>query len=188
MHPFVDLCRLATTVAVSVLALGISPEPPRDRRDSRALLERARKAAGGDAWERVRTLHSVLKVEAGGLKGRADSWEDLTGRRYAERYDLGPATGASGFDGRAPWEQDSSGQVVPGESADARHAAANEAYRRSRAYWFPSRGEAALESAGEKSEGGRRFHVLRITPDGGRPFDLWIDAETFLFDSAPISA
>ena len=50
------------------------------------------------------------------------------------------------------------------------------------AYWFPERWQATVESSGEKSEGGKQYLVLRITPKGGRPFELWVDAATSLFD------
>ena len=166
--------------STAFFAPGAGASAPSD--DPRTLLARGKEAAGGAAWDRVRSLHAVLRVEAGGLTGRSDSWEDLAGRRHADRYALGPASGASGFDGRQSWQQDSSGQVIPGESADARQSSANEAYRRSRAYWYPERWEASIESAGEQSEGNRRFHVLRITPKEGRPFDVWIDEATSLFD------
>ena len=36
--------------------------------------------------------------------------------------------------------------------------------------------------AGERTEEGRRFHVLTITPQDGLPFDLWIDAASGLPD------
>jgi hypothetical protein len=36
--------------------------------------------------------------------------------------------------------------------------------------------------AADQEEAGRRFKVLRITPRGGRPFDLWVDASTWLID------
>jgi hypothetical protein len=127
-------------------------------------------------------MHAVLRIETGGLKGRVESWDDLAGRRYVDRYELGPASGASGFDGGVGWEQDSSGQVLPRESAEAREASIDEAYRRSRAFWFPARWDAAIESAGERTEGTRRFRALKITPKGGRPFELWIDASSFLPD------
>src|SRR5439155_11893760 len=58
----------------------------------------------------------------------------------------------------------------------------NEAYRRSLSYWYKDRRPGSLEYAGPKDQGGRRFEVVRITPEGGRPFDLWIDAATFLPD------
>jgi len=49
-------------------------------------------------------------------------------------------------------------------------------------YFYPERWPAQLESLGEKSEGGRRFLVVRATPKGGRPYDIWIDAGTHLID------
>jgi hypothetical protein len=170
----------------ALLALCIAGSPSTvlgdSAQDPRALLARAREAAGGEAWSRVRTLHMQIRLEAGGLKGRAESWTDVETGRFADRYQLGPASGGDGFDGRTAWEQDSSGQVRSRESADEREEAANESYRRSFSYWFPGRREATLEYAGDRSHEGRQFHVLRITPKGGRPFELWIDAATFLFD------
>jgi hypothetical protein len=171
--------RIAGTVLsltfVGAAALSETPEPA-------VLLARARQAAGGEAWSGVRTIHSTLAFETGGMKGRVESLVDLVHGRYADRYELGPASGAEGFDGKTGWEQDASGQVRTRDSADEREGAVNEAYRRSRAYWFPERGKAAIERGGERREGDRRFDVLRISPQGGRPFELWIDASTFLFD------
>src|SRR5512143_3032944 len=177
-----EFARLAAIFVLSAGALALAAPPAAGEEDARELLARARQAAGGPAWERVLTMHAVLRIETGGLKGRVESWDDLAGRRYADRYELGPASGASGFDGRVGWEQDSSGQVLPRESAEAREAAIDEAYRRSRAFWFPARWDAAIESAGERTEGTRRFRALKITPKGGRPFELWIDASSFLPD------
>ena len=72
----------------------------------------------------------------------------------------------------------------PIQGADApREAAVNEAYRRSHAYWYRRpRATAKIEYAGEAPDGARKLHVLRVVPDGGRPFDMWIDAKTFLID------
>ena len=158
----------AALLALSIVALP-SAVPGDAAPDPLALLARAKEAAGGEAWNRVRTLHMTIRMEVGGLKGRAESWTDLRAGRFADRYELGPASGANGFDGRAAWEQDASGQVRSRDSADEREETVNEAYRRSYAYWFPERREATLDYAGEKSEDGRRFHVVRIVPKGGRP-------------------
>jgi len=174
------LARLVLFVVSGVLTsagAGAAGDP-----EPRALLAKAREAAGGEAWSRVRTLRATMAFETGGLRGRVDSWTDLVRGRYADRYELGPATGAEGFDGKTGWEQDASGQVRTRDSADERESAANEAYRRSRAFWFPERWKAVIESRGNATEGGRAFHVLRITPEGGRAFDLWIDASTYLID------
>ena len=146
------------------------------------VLNKAKQASGGDAWNAMRTTHASLKLETSGLNGPLEIWEDnLTGRSLV-RYQLGPASGAEGFDGKTVWSEDSSGQAQADGGEEARKAAVNEAYRRTRAYWFPQRWPAQVEYSGEKEESGRKFNVLRITPKGGRPFDLWIDAGTYLFD------
>jgi hypothetical protein len=49
----------------------------------------------------------------------------------------------------------------------------------------PSRVErrpGVLEHTGTERQNGRRFEVLRLTPEGGRPFEMWIDADTGLID------
>lgn len=150
--------------------------------DPQETLGRAKAASGGQAWDGIRTTHTKVKVSTGGLTGVAESWEDLLSGRYADTYELGPVVGAEGFDGKVSWSQDTSKQVLTQDSGDAYEAAVNEAYRRSLAYWFPARWPAAVEDAGERSETGRRFLAVRITPKGGRPFDMWFDATSYLLD------
>jgi hypothetical protein len=58
----------------------------------------------------------------------------------------------------------------------------NEAYRRSLSYWYPDRRPGTVDYVQRKREGDRPFDVVRITPQGGRPYDLWIDAATSLPD------
>ena len=146
------------------------------------VLEKAKQASGGDAWDAIRTTYTKVKVTTGGLSGPAESWEDNLTGRYVEKYQLGPASGADGFDGKVVWSQDSSGEPRPEDAEGARKEAADEAYRKTMAYWFPQRWPAKIECLGTKEEQGKRFDVLRITPQEGRPFDLWIDATTHLFD------
>ncbi len=146
------------------------------------ILSKSKQAMGGDAWDAVRTTHTKAKFSTGGLKGEGESWEDNLTGRHVDRFQLGPVSGAQGYDGTQVWSQDSSGQSRPEGGDDARQGAADESYRRCFAYWFPQRWPAEVDYSGQKEEGGKAFHVLRITPKGGRPFDLWIDAATYLFD------
>ncbi len=150
--------------------------------DPAEILNKVKQATGGDAWDAIRTDHVKAKLTTGGMNGAIESWDDVLKGRFVDRVVLGPATEAQGFDGQVVWSQDSSKQVRKEEGGEAREATANEAYRRSLSYWFPDRRPGALEYAGQKEEGGRQFHVIRITPKGGRPFDMWIDAQTSLID------
>ena len=144
--------------------------------DPRAVLAKVKEATGGPAWDRITSTHATVILETGGFKGSAEAWEDVRTGRAVNTYALGPMSGADGFDGKTVWSQDSSKQVRIEEGGDAREAAANEAYRSAMGYFFPERWPAELEYSGEKAEGSRRFLVVRATPKGGRPYDMWIDA------------
>lgn len=150
--------------------------------DPQEILARAKAASGGTALDSVRTLHTTVRVETGGLTGTAESWDDVRAGRYVDTFQLGPVSGAEGFDGTKSWSRDASGDVTLSDSGDSREGSANEAYRRSFSYWYPDRRPAAIAVDGERREGERTFHVLRITPAGGRPYEMWIDAATFLTD------
>jgi hypothetical protein len=146
------------------------------------ILARAKTAVGGPACDAVRSIQLKGKISVGGLTGAAESFHDVLTGRFVEHYQLGPASGAEGFDGNITWSQDASGQARIEEGGDARLGAIDEAYRVALAYWYPQRWPAQIENTGEREENGRRFFTLRITPKGGRPFDLWIDAATNLMD------
>jgi hypothetical protein len=147
-----------------------------------AALARSKEAMGGSAWDGVRSSHSRVRIETGGLKGIDERFDDhLTGRHY-ETLKLGPIRVAEGWDGRSGWTQDNSGQSKRMEGDDEVEGAVNEAYRRSLAYWYPERWPATVEDGGIRVVNGRRFKVVKITPKGGRLFEIWIDAGTWLVD------
>jgi hypothetical protein len=146
------------------------------------ILAKAKAAAGGPACDAIHTIRLKAKLSAGGLTGTAMLLQDVLTGRYVERFQLGPASGAEGFDGATAWSQDASGQSRAEEGGDGRLGAIDQAYRSALAYWYPQRWAAQIEDASEREENGRRFMTLRITPKGGRPFELWIDAATMLID------
>jgi predicted aspartyl protease len=155
---------------------------PAQAEDAAGILARAKEAAGGKAWDAVRALHTRARLSAGGLSGTAESWVDVRTGRFLDSFVLGPVTGAEGFDGKVKWSQDPSGQTLADDSGDAREGTVNDAYLRSLAFWYPERRPAEIAYAGRREEAGRAFHVLRIHPEGGRPFELWIDAASCLID------
>jgi len=169
----------ATTAAVA------APPPPAADAGAAAVaavLARAKEASGGKAWDAVATGRLRGKLHVGGLDGVVESTEDLRTGRYVSSYSLGPTTGAEGFDGTTVWSQDASGQVRAEGSEDSRLGAADEAYRRALAYWYPERWPGGIESLGRREESGRTCDGLRIAPRGGRPFELWVDITTGLVD------
>lgn len=174
--------RVRNEAVLSVVLALLSGAPTRAAAGAEDILARARSAAGGDAWRNIRTFHAVGKIEIGGLSGRLESWVDLPTGRYADRFELGPASFAQGYDGKEAWSADTSGQVRIDDSADAREGAANEAYRRSFSFWLPGRRLAEVDDGGSRNDGGRQFRVVRLKPEGGSPFELWIDPATSFVD------
>ncbi len=153
-----------------------------EQKDARAILAKAKEASGGTAWDSVRTVYTKAKIVTSGLTGTAEAWEDVVVGRSLTQFALGPMKGAEGFDGKVLWTQDTSGQAHAEQGGDARLGAADDAYRRTMAYWYSERRPGTVEYSGEKQEGGRTFDVLTMTPKDGRPFQVWVDAATFLFD------
>lgn len=146
------------------------------------VLARAKQASGGAAWDGVRSAHMRAAIETSGLSGTLEAWDDMISGRGVSRYSIGPYGGAGGFDGEAHWSQDSSGQVRREEGGDEILGGANEAYRRCLGYWYPERWPAETTYVGNKKDGDRQFDVVAITPEGGRPFEIWVDAGTGLID------
>ena len=180
------LAALAAWVAMAAaLVAGAPPSaPPATQLDAAALLARFKEVSGGDAWDTIRALHTSGNVETGGLSGTFDVWEELGTGRGTGRFNLGPMSGAEGFDGDAPWSQDAKGEVTVQRGEEALEAARNEAYRTTLAWWYPERWPAAMRRLDDRPEGERTFAVVEITPRGGRPFELWLDEASGLPDRA----
>jgi len=168
---------------LTVLALTLTAAAaPAGTADPQAILAQVKQATGGAAWDRIQSAHYTGTLETGGLKGTVEGYEDVLTGRSVSHFELGPVTGAGGFDGKTVWSQDSSKQVRLEQGGEAREAAANDAYRSALGYFFPDRWPAKLEYVGEKTGGDRAFQVVRATPKGGRPYEMWIDASTHLID------
>ncbi len=144
------------------------------------ILRNAKRATGGSAWDCVRALHLRSSIHQGGLNGTLEQWQDTLTGFYAQSHRLGITAGGEGFDGVLPWSQDSAGYPRREENGDAGEAAANSAYRTCLAWWYPERRGAKLEYVGRSPDGAEPCHIVRLTPDGGRPFDLWINRATAL--------
>jgi hypothetical protein len=173
---------MRTSLPVFLLFCAQASTPAVAASTAESVLARAKQSSGGPAWDRVTTLHTEASLATSGLTGTTAAFDDLVHGRTLDRFTLGPASGAQGYDGKRVWSVDQSGQVREEEGGEARLAAINDAYRRRLAHWYPDRAKAHIEYSGKREEAGRSLHVLAITPEGGRPFDLWIDAATGLVD------
>ncbi|MFC5526406.1 aspartyl protease family protein [Rhodanobacter ginsengisoli] len=165
-------------LALLVLLGGASTAFAGDRPDK--IILAAKEASGGSAWDRANGLHLHGRIVANGLSGNFDDWIDLRGMRETSMFELGPSSGGQGWDGKRFWSIDSSRDVRIETSHGSIAAAIQHAYRDTFAFFFPDRVSATRAFLGQRSAGGETFDIVRITPRGTDPFDLWINANSHL--------
>jgi hypothetical protein len=153
---------------------------PKGGPDPVAILAAAKAASGGAAWNDVAVQHTLVALMAGGFSGEAERWSEIATGRSLMRFSLGPIAGTMGYDGAVAWSQDPSGSTRVGSDKTEAELAANAAYRDQLAFWFPARHAAAIVYKRRATVDGAEFDVVGVTPDGGREFEMWIDAETKL--------
>lgn len=168
-------------------ATGSAQERTESGPSSTQILEGARAAQGGAAWDGVRSIRLTGTIATGGLEGPLEVVTDVQGGRFRDQWRLGPIKGGTGWDGQQSWRQDTSGTAQVDESEAAREAAVSEAYRRAQAWWFGRRGQADIRAIGERRDGDRAYQVLAVEPAGGRPFELWVGPDG-LFDRYVVKA
>ena len=171
---------LLAALCVTLPPLAFADDPPST--EPMAILGAAKAASGGSAWNDLRAQHSKVTLSTGGLTGPVERWSEfLTGRSYLT-YSIGPTSGAAGFDGKTGWTQDASGESRTESSNAARELAVNAAFRDQLGFWFPTRHPAKIVFKDREHRDDADFDVISITPEGGREFDLWVNAGTHLIE------
>ncbi len=170
--------RGAALAAFLTLGAAAGPAFAQAPAKAEALIEAAKAATGGAAWDRVVTWHERGQLSAGGLHGSYESWSDLTSLHNSGFYTLGPDSGGAGWDGKRSWTTDSSKEVRIETSKEAVTQAIQDAYRSSYAFYFPGRFPAKREYAGARTADGKTYEAVKLTPQGADPFEVWFDPAT----------
>ncbi len=145
-----------------------------------ALIEAAKQAMGGAAWDKVVTWHETGQVTAGGLTGSYESWEDLHTLHNSGSYVLGPVSGSQGWDGTQAWSTDNTKEVRIETSREAIAQAIQDAYRGGYGFFFPERFAGTREYAGSRHADGATYEAVKVTPQGAEPFEIWFDPASHL--------
>ncbi|MGH8428145.1 MAG: aspartyl protease family protein [Gammaproteobacteria bacterium] len=144
------------------------------------ILAQSKAASGGTAWDHIHTLRSEGTIEVGGLSGSASELQDFLTGRSVSQGSLGSYRFAQGFDGKMGWSESPDGEVSPDDSPAAKMRDLTAAYQTEQAWWYPERWPAKIESLGTREDDGTTYQVLQITPQGGNPFEMWINDKTHL--------
>jgi len=143
-----------------------------------AVIAASKRATGGSAWDKLEGCYETGTHAGGAIKYK--TWFDL--RRYGIRVESerGGSTRAMGFNGTASWKSNSTGGVDVATGGNPLKEAIVTAYLSNNAFYFPNRFPADLHYMHKAKERSRVFDVLKVTPEGGRPIELWFDSRSHL--------
>ena len=145
-----------------------------------AVLDALRKATLGRSLSSITSIHITGGMEALGIRATASEWDDVRGGRFYSSQAGSALTGASGWTGSVAWNQDYSGLVTVDGGIPGRQQAIDQAYLSTLGYLKPGAGGAVVVYAGSRSDAGRSYDVLAVTPANGSEIDLWVDTQTHL--------
>jgi hypothetical protein len=133
------------------------------------------------ALRSIRIIHAEGTIVAAGLSGKGDNWNEIGGMRETSRFSTPPLGGGTGWDGKESWTLDQTGLVIVDGSDLGHSSAVNQAYFGNYDLWMPDCGGATVVWGGSKSDKGKNYDVLTVTPpQSSLPIDLWFDGATHL--------
>lgn len=174
----VVLTMLLVAAGIGRAAAADSMSPSAAANDPIVILAQAKAATGGAAWDDFRSQHSLVKITTNIREGKAERWASILTGRSRLRLEMGLIDVILGYDGIASWSQEPSGKLEIDRDPNTTELAANGAYRDRLAFWYPERQRAKIDYSRREQIEGTTFDVIRIIPDGGRAFELWVNAAT----------
>ncbi|MGA7283433.1 MAG: aspartyl protease family protein [Candidatus Cybelea sp.] len=170
-------------IASLAVLLSIAPQVSHAAGDPRVgkLISQSGVALHRYALRSIGVVHAEGSVVADGLSGSGDSWNEMGRIRVASLFSAPPLGGGSGWDGNENWNLDQTGLVIVDGSVLGRSSAVNQAYFGNYDLWTPSYGGATVAWGGSKSEKGKSYDVLTVTPPKSNlPIEVWFDRATHL--------
>ena len=146
---------------------------------SEPVIARYLEATGGRmAFDNDRSAHMVGQVEAFGLKGKVEGWNQRPDKN-ATAIQLGPFNLRSGYDGTTAWRSDPNGKILTLDGKDLEDARTSAWFEAER--WLePDQGGGGVKFVGTENDSAGSYRVLEITPPGGRPRRYYFDLKSGL--------
>ena len=166
-----------------IVLISVEPQATHANGDPRVgkLISQSGAALHVDALRSMKVIHAKGSVVATGLSGSGDDWHEMGGMREAALFSTPPLGGGNGWDGDENWNLDQTGLVIVDGSVLGRSSAINQAYVGNYDLWTPSYSGATITWGGSKSQDGKSYDVLTVTPPNSSvPIDVWFDKATHL--------
>lgn len=136
--------------------------------DARALLERAKLATGGAAWDQVASMRRTY-TEAGAKGTTGTDLTDVQSGRYAAEV-----TTASGLPLRFGWDGQRYWESQYGISGYKDEGSRDIAFVKCLGQWYARCGPGTASDEGEREHGGNRYDVVRIVSSAHNPVEFWV--------------
>lgn len=142
------------------------------------ILSRTKAASGGNAWSHIQSMRTESSKHINGQVSANTTLVDFRTRSYVSRDQVRGMTIATGFDGQSGW------MAMPGQQPTPQNSTASVtgAYLASLGWLHPKQWHAKTVLVGKQVLPTGTDYVLKITPAGGSPVDLWVNAKTWLVD------
>jgi hypothetical protein len=142
------------------------------------ILTQAKAATGGGAWDKIKGWHERGVIERAGSETTYEIWLDVHRQGMVSQITTAGRWQTRGFDGKAAWVIDASdGTTVDNGEAAVREARRND-YFSAYGFFFPDRFAAKRVYVGGEAVKDVTYDVVRVTPEGGAPMDLWVDRKS----------
>jgi hypothetical protein len=166
---------LVCGLALTALACGGAQAQDRSDAMGLRLMAECRAAGGGAALDRPAAFHETGTVIRDGHAGTYEMYADLHALRTVGVHTLDGKVGGGGFDGKTAWSIGPDGKAKAITDPEAVADARSGAYFTIGGYNWPDRFPAAFNALGVKRAGDKAYDVVRVTPQGATPADLWLD-------------
>ena len=148
-----------------------------------AVLAWGKAVTGGPAWDALQGWH-----EQGALHRRDaepveyEVWIDINHPAMLSLATVGGHTRADGFNGAETWRVDANGAQI-GQDAKSLSDGWRSEYFGLYGFYFPDRFAAERTYVGARVAKGVTFDIVRVTPRGGTPMDLWFDRKSHMLSA-----
>jgi hypothetical protein len=175
--------------ALAALAMMACATTPAPAEQGARLMAQLRAASGGAKLDTLTTYHySGTHVRDGRINVTYDAWGDFRTMANTQRETSEGVTVTGGYDGKVGWSVGPDGKVRIASTPERLKEARMGAYFNTYAYLFPNRFPATFEFRGRQQADGKAYDVVKVTPQGAIPFDLWLDPTTHLVSRLVISS
>jgi len=176
--------RSALTLAMACLAAVLFAGAPRAAPDpvaqADAILDQARAASGGPAWDKLQGWSESGVINRAGRTIAYHTWIDARRLTLLTERNVDGKVVTRGFDGRTVWVSGADGVVHATQDASAVQSARRNVYFDIYGFFLPKRFPAQRVYVGPQVSNGQVYDVVRITPQDAEPMDVWFDRRTHL--------